>query len=97
MTHDAGAVADVLAGLEVAHAVTVAAFDKTGTLTEGKPHVVGVSAQAGFSEADVLRHAAAVERASEHPLARAIVRAADAIAPLLALYGSCPPSGSSSV
>ncbi len=51
--------------------------DKTGTLTEGKPSVTDVVPAPDLNEAEVLRLAAAVERASEHPLARAIVRAAD--------------------
>jgi len=50
--------------------------DKTGTLTEGKPKIVAIVAAPGFQEADILRLAASVERASEHPLADAIVRAA---------------------
>jgi len=50
--------------------------DKTGTLTEGKPKVVAIVAAAGFRESEILRLAASVERASEHPLADAIVRAA---------------------
>ena len=50
--------------------------DKTGTLTEGKPKVVAIVPVSGYSEADVLRLAASVERASEHPLADAIVNAA---------------------
>jgi len=50
--------------------------DKTGTLTEGKPKVVSIVPAAGFAEDDILRMAASVERASEHPLADAIVRAA---------------------
>ncbi len=50
--------------------------DKTGTLTEGKPKVVAIVAAAGFGEAELLRLAAAVERASEHPLGAAIVAAA---------------------
>jgi Cu+-exporting ATPase len=52
--------------------------DKTGTLTEGKPKVVQVVAAEGFSETEILRFAASVERASEHPLAHAIVQAATA-------------------
>lgn len=52
--------------------------DKTGTVTEGKPKLVNVKAAAGYSEGTVLRWAASMERASEHPLAAAIVaRAAD--------------------
>jgi Cu+-exporting ATPase len=52
--------------------------DKTGTLTEGKPSVVRIVPAAGFDETDMLRLGASVERASEHPLAQAIVRAAEA-------------------
>jgi Cu+-exporting ATPase len=52
--------------------------DKTGTLTEGRPAVTGIVPAAGFGEQEVLRLAAAVERASEHPLALAIVQAAKA-------------------
>ncbi len=48
-------------------------LDKTGTLTEGKPKVVGVFAAAGFAEDELLRLAASLEQASEHPLASAIV------------------------
>ena len=50
--------------------------DKTGTLTEGRPKVVAIVAAAGFQDSEILRLAASVERASEHPLADAIVRAA---------------------
>ena len=52
--------------------------DKTGTLTAGKPALTSVTWAEGFSEADVLGTAAAVERASEHPLASAIVAGAAA-------------------
>jgi Cu+-exporting ATPase len=48
-------------------------MDKTGTLTEGKPRVVGLEARAGFPETDVLRLAAGLESASEHPLGAAVV------------------------
>ncbi|MBB3352672.1 Cu+-exporting ATPase [Rhizobium sp. BK049] len=50
--------------------------DKTGTLTEGRPKVTGLRAVEGFDEAELLRLAATLERASEHPLAAAIVAAA---------------------
>ena len=50
--------------------------DKTGTLTEGKPRVTRIVPAAGVTEATLLRLAASLERASEHPLAAAIVRAA---------------------
>jgi Cu+-exporting ATPase len=63
--------------LEHMEKVDTLVVDKTGTLTEGKPAVTAIVPAAGFSEADVLRLAASVERASEHPLALAIVRAAD--------------------
>jgi Cu+-exporting ATPase len=52
--------------------------DKTGTLTEGKPKLVAVHAETGFSEEQVLLIAASLERASEHPLAEAIVTGAEA-------------------
>jgi Cu+-exporting ATPase len=51
-------------------------IDKTGTLTEGRPKVVAIIVAPGFDESEILRLAASVERASEHPLADAIVRAA---------------------
>ena len=50
--------------------------DKTGTLTEGKPKVTSTAAINGFTESELLRLAATLERASEHPLATAIVNAA---------------------
>jgi Cu+-exporting ATPase len=62
--------------LERMEKVDTLVVDKTGTLTEGKPKVVGVVAADGFDEANVLRLAASVEVASEHPLATAIVAAA---------------------
>jgi P-type Cu+ transporter len=62
--------------LERMEKVDTLVVDKTGTLTEGKPKVVAVVPAHGFAEKDVLRLAAGVERASEHPLARAIVDAA---------------------
>ncbi|MCG2842115.1 heavy metal translocating P-type ATPase [Sandaracinobacter sp. RS1-74] len=52
--------------------------DKTGTLTEGRPAVTLVQPLSGFEEAELLRLAASVERASEHPLGEAVVRAAQA-------------------
>ncbi|HEX5614508.1 MAG TPA: heavy metal translocating P-type ATPase, partial [Acidimicrobiia bacterium] len=61
--------------LERMRTVDAVLFDKTGTLTKGEHTVSGV-AGVGVSDADVLRIAAAVESDSEHPLARAIVRAA---------------------
>ncbi len=61
--------------LERARVLNVVIFDKTGTLTRGEPALVAV---AGEDEQDVLRLAAATEADSEHPLARAIVRGAEA-------------------
>jgi Cu2+-exporting ATPase len=58
--------------LEQAAGVDTTVFDKTGTLTEGRPRVAGVIVAAGTDEDDLLRQVAAVERESEHPLARAI-------------------------
>jgi Cu+-exporting ATPase len=63
--------------LERLEKVDTLILDKTGTLTEGKPAVTRVVATGGFSEEEVLRAAASVERASEHPIARAIFAAAD--------------------
>jgi P-type Cu+ transporter len=62
--------------LERLEKVDTLVVDKTGTLTEGKPKVVSIVPAAGFEENNLLRLAASVERASEHPLAEAIVRAA---------------------
>jgi len=63
--------------LEHMEKVDTLVVDKTGTLTEGKPSVIAVVPAPGFDEAEILRLAASVERASEHPLALAIVAAAD--------------------
>jgi Cu+-exporting ATPase len=62
--------------LERMEKVNTLVVDKTGTLTEGRPKVVAIVAAAGFEENEILRLAASVERASEHPLADAIVRSA---------------------
>ncbi|PIT02652.1 haloacid dehalogenase [Bradyrhizobium nitroreducens] len=62
--------------LERMEKIDTLVVDKTGTLTEGKPKVVAIVPASGFAEDDILRLAASVERASEHPLADAIVRAA---------------------
>ena len=52
--------------------------DKTGTLTEGRPSLSALMPQPGFAEQDLLRLVASLERSSEHPLAIAILRAAEA-------------------
>jgi Cu+-exporting ATPase len=62
--------------LERMERIDTLVVDKTGTLTEGKPKLVAIVPAAGFAEGDVLRLAASVEKASEHPLALAIVAAA---------------------
>jgi Cu+-exporting ATPase len=67
--------AEALERLEKVDTIVV---DKTGTLTEGRPRTTGVVAAGGFSEDDVLRFAAGLEQASEHPLAMAVVAAARA-------------------
>lgn len=63
--------------LERMEKVDTLVVDKTGTLTEGRPKVVHVETSAGFDAAQVLQKLASVERASEHPLAAAIVAEAD--------------------
>ncbi|MGB3810217.1 MAG: heavy metal translocating P-type ATPase [Parvibaculum sp.] len=67
--------ADALERMEKADTLVI---DKTGTLTEGKPSVTAIMPAPGFDENELLRLAASVERASEHPLADAIVASAQA-------------------
>jgi Cu+-exporting ATPase len=62
--------------LENLHRVRVVALDKTGTITRGEPTVTDVLPISSFSESDLLRLAASVERGSEHPLGEAVVKAA---------------------
>lgn len=75
-----GAMAGVLIkdaqALETMERVDTLVVDKTGTLTEGKPRLILVHAEDGFSEDEVLIQAASLELASEHPLADAIVNGA---------------------
>ena len=75
-----GATAGVLfknaEAIEVLRTVDTLVVDKTGTLTVGKPALVSVTAVAGGDQASLLRLAASLERASEHPLANAIVTGA---------------------
>ncbi len=64
--------------LEKGRSINVVLFDKTGTLTEGKPKVTDIiSTVANVTEDDVLRIAASIEKSSEHPLAQAVVNAAN--------------------
>jgi P-type Cu+ transporter len=65
--------ADVLERMEKVDTVVV---DKTGTLTEGKPRLVTLQPTRGFTEIELLRLAAALEKGSEHPLAAAILKGA---------------------
>lgn len=75
-----GALAGVLVKnaevLEVLGKIDTLVVDKTGTLTEGRPRVTSLVAAGGIEESQVLRIAASLERASEHPLAAAILSAA---------------------
>jgi P-type Cu+ transporter len=84
--------------LERMERVDTLVVDKTGTLTEGKPKVVAIVCAAGHTEGDVLRLAASVERSSEHPLAAAIVAAANergiALAPVM---GFDSPTGKGAI
>ena len=64
--------------LETLALIRTLILDKTGTLTDGRPQIVSISAENGFSEADVLRLAASVDQVSKHPIAQAIV--AEAVA-----------------
>jgi len=63
--------------LERMEKVDTLVVDKTGTLTEGRPSVVAILTTGSISETDLLRLSASLERSSEHPLAAAIVRAAN--------------------
>jgi P-type Cu+ transporter len=77
-----GATAGVLirnaAALEKMEAIDTLVVDKTGTLTEARPRLMSTIAAPGFDEAEMIRIAASLERASEHPLAAAIVAGAEA-------------------
>ena len=64
--------------LETAHNVSVVAFDKTGTLTLGQPSLAAFETAEGVTRADALAFAAAVQQHSDHPLAKAVLRAFEA-------------------
>jgi P-type Cu+ transporter len=74
----AGVLVKDAAALEALAGADTVLIDKTGTLTEGRPEVVAIEPAAGFTEAGLLGLAAAAEAPSEHPIARAIVAAAQA-------------------
>jgi P-type Cu+ transporter len=73
----AGVLVRNAAALEAMEKVDTLVLDKTGTLTEGKPRVVGVVSAVGIDENEMLRLAASLEHSSEHPLAAAVVEAAE--------------------
>src|SRR5436309_15440533 len=74
----AGVLVKQAEALEVLERVDTLVVDKTGTLTEGKPRLVSLEVVPGLDEHQVLALAAGLERASEHPLAAAIVEGARA-------------------
>lgn len=63
--------------LETTHKINTIVFDKTGTITEGKPEVTDVITVNGVERDDIIQIAASAEKGSEHPLAEAIVKAAE--------------------
>jgi P-type Cu2+ transporter len=80
--------------LEAAARISVVVMDKTGTLTIGRPAVVDVFTVAGTTSKDVLVWAAAVEKGSEHPLARAVVDKVNGIElPTVTDFASAPGLG----
>jgi len=82
--------------LERLERIDTLVVDKTGTLTEGKPKIVAVETIGGTSRDEILRLAAALERSSEHPLAAAIVRAAEeahAAIPVVGAFASVTGKG----
>ncbi|MGH2945292.1 MAG: heavy metal translocating P-type ATPase [Solirubrobacteraceae bacterium] len=86
--------------LEQAAALDTVVLDKTGTLTRGEPEVVAVATADGIAEDELLRLAAAAERESEHPLAEAVVKAAQARAlrlPTADLFEAVPGHGALAV
>jgi Cu+-exporting ATPase len=87
-----GAAAGILvrdaAALEAMERVDTIVIDKTGTLTEGRPRVTAIVPAPGFNEAEILRLAASLERGSAHPLAAAILGAAEARGLALAPVGA---------
>jgi heavy metal translocating P-type ATPase len=64
--------------LEAMARIRTLILDKTGTLTDGRPQIVRIDSHDGMAADDILRHAAALDQASKHPVAQAIVAAAKA-------------------
>ncbi|MBE0414822.1 heavy metal translocating P-type ATPase [Yoonia sp.] len=64
--------------LETMARIRTLILDKTGTLTDGRPQIVAIESREGMTEQDILRFAAALDQASKHPVAQAIVAAAKA-------------------
>src|SRR5260370_23479401 len=94
----AGVVIKKAEALERMEKVDTLVVDKTGTLTAGKPKVVAVVPAETLDEIGVLRLAASLERASEHPLARAIVdAAAERKIAFAAVVGFDAPAGKGAV
>ena len=84
--------------LERMEKIDTLVVDKTGTLTEGRPAVTSIISAEGIDEAELLRLAASVEQASEHPLAAAIVAAAKARnIPLAKVMGFDSPTGKGAI
>jgi len=79
--------------LETLARVDTLVVDKTGTLTEGRPRLVAVAGLDGNDDPETLRLAASLERGSEHPLAGAIVEAAEGRASPLAVEGFASVTG----
>jgi Cu+-exporting ATPase len=73
---EAGVLIKNAEALERMERIDTVVVDKTGTLTEGKPKLVAIKTAAGTTDDEALRLAASLEKASEHPLARAVVAAA---------------------
>ncbi len=78
MAAKAGILIKDVGALEIAHKVSVVAFDKTGTLTLGQPTVTLVRSLSLANENEILSIGAALQQGSEHPLARAVLREAQA-------------------
>ena len=84
------------ASLEAAGRTQIVALDKTGTITSGEPKVTDILPAEGVSEAELLTLAAALERKSEHPLAKAVLACTDAqklTAPEVSDFAALPGNG----